>query len=240
MVKKKEETALAVQETGALEVAPAWMQQYAGDGAEDIKQDLIGKSILKCVQKTSKEFDDKLAEVGDFVDSVTKENHGNEVSVVVVKMEEQWRTFTDKNQLERISNDGVFWDNGTPVEGDDKWNKHHIDFFVLLLDEEGNLKSELPLIISLAKTSFKAGKNWHTQIAKFVMANREPIFGRSYTVYTETTKNEKGTFAVIKTKLNSGFTNEAVANVASKVREMVKGISAKVETAEDAGAGEVD
>lgn len=208
------------------ELVPSYMQSFAGAGSEDISIDDLGRSFLKMVQKSSKEFDLGLAKAGDFFNSVSKMNHGNSVIVTVVKTEKVWRLFDSTNKLEAISTDGIRWDNGKHVTEEEAWKKACLDFFCVIE------KEELPCIVSLSGTSFKNAVSWKKTIANFVIGSNEPIFARNYTIYSTLSQNEKGSYALFNFKLNSGFNSQEACEKFSNIRKMVTSIRASVSESE--------
>tara|TARA_R110002051_G_scaffold312716_1_gene388114 strand:- start:1666 stop:2415 length:750 start_codon:yes stop_codon:yes gene_type:complete len=215
---------------------PDYAKKYAGEGASDINSDMIGRTFIKLVQKTSREFDEGKAAVGEWIDSVTGNNYGTEVVVTVVKIQRLWRKFNSSNKLEAESLDGITWDNGKKLGSfvtkdgetrEESWACMFMDFFVLV---KGG--SKFPSIISLSSTGFKAAKDLTTQIVSFTLGDGEPIFLRNYTFYSKEEQNQKGKFAVAKTKLNSGFNSEQELELADKVRKMCENVTAKVDVQE--------
>lgn len=231
---------LEVSKKQDLEVMPAWMTEYSGEGKEDIDSEALSQSIIKIIQKSSKEFDDGEAAIGDLVDPSTNENFGDKISFVVVKIEKAWRLFNDSHKLEKWSDDGIAWNDGVRLSEEETWKNKSLDFFVLLTsdeDEEMTVES-LPRIITFKGTSFKAGKNLNTTLAKRI-SKGEPIFLRKYELSTEEQKNEKGKFAVAKVKMLQGFVSEDIAKQAKSIRAMVKNVKAKNE-AQDGDSEQVD
>ena len=203
---KKEEAGLAV---------PDYLKQYAGEGASDISAQDLERSFLQMAHE-----DKENVKFGEWYDSTTGESYGKEVAVTVCRIHRSWRKFNNDFQLETSSEDGISWDNGEKLTDDEKWQCAFIDCFVLLNDSP----SLLPYIVSFKSTSFKTAKKLCTSIAKFTAAG-EPMFARSYTLYTEEAKKGSKTYAVAKYKLNPGFNSEELVTSAAKTRKMLENVS---------------
>jgi len=204
----------------SLAIAPDYMAEFAGQGADDIDSALIEKSFLSIAHE-----DKEAVKLGDWYDSATGVSYGPEVVITVCKIMRSWRKFNSDFKLEAHSNDGQNWDNGTPISEDEKWKTCFIDMFVILNNEA----KSLPFIISWKGTSFRNGKKLATTIAKFVKGNSEPIFGRNYTLFTEIASKGSKKYAIGNFKLNSGFNSLEVATAAAKVRKMVDGLTPSIQ-----------
>jgi hypothetical protein len=101
--------------------------------------------------------------------------------------------------------------------------------FVIRREENGDY-SPFPAIIGFKSTSLKFGSNLLTQLAKLAHGKqREPIFARNYTFYSEKTENEKGAFHLLKWRLNPGFNTAEIMMQAKATREMMKNVEVKYE-----------
>jgi len=222
-ITKKQDTELEV---------PSYLAEFAGQGAEDISADLIEKSFLSIAHEDKGDV-----KFGEWYDSTTGESYGSEVIVTVCKIARNWRKFNSDFQLEGSSTDGMTWDNGEKLTDDEKWQCAFIDMFVLL-----NEKSQsMPSIVSFRGTSFKTGKKLATTLAKFAKGNREPIFARNYTLYTEEAKKGSKSYAVARYKLNPGFNSDDEVRSAAKVRGMLDGVTPVMNTdSEPAPESDVD
>ena len=209
---------LQKKEEGNL-VQPDYLKEFKADGAEDISADMVEKSFILMAHS-----DDNGYKIGDFYDSLTSENYGNQIVITICKISRSWRRFNDDFKLDAISSDGMFWDNGEKLTEDEKWQTAFIDLFVILNDKP----SAIPYIISLKGTSYRTGKKLSTTISKFTRADGEPIYGRNYTLYTEKASKGPKAYAIAHYKINPGFNSKEVCEVASKVRRMVLDVEADV------------
>jgi len=205
-----------IKKEASLPEIPEYLKEFENAGMEDITPDMVEKSFLQMAHEDKKEG----VKLGEWFDSNTFKSFGKEVVVTVCKISRTWRKFNSDFKLEAYSTDGIHWDNGDKLADDEKWKNAFIDMFVILNDH----LSGIPYIVSFKSTSFKIGKKLSTTIAKFATANREPIFARNYTLYTEITKKGAKEYSLAKYKLNSGFNSKEVMETASNVRKMVDGV----------------
>jgi len=198
------------------DVAPSYLAQFAGAGAEDVDSSIVEKSFLQMAHE-----DKDGIKRGEWYDSNTLESFGTDVSITICRIHHTHRKFNNDFQLEAISSDGNKWDNGESLTEDEKWQCAFIDMFVLV---KGSA-STLPYIVSFKSTSYKTGKKIATTVAKFTKGNGEPIFARSYTLYTEEAKKGSKSYCVAKYKLDAGFNDEETMKHANNVRKMVMNVT---------------
>lgn len=211
----KKPTDIVAAESNNLAV-PEWMAQFSADGAGDIDPNSIRRPFLKIIQKTSGEFDQKLADMGDFYISTSAKNYGREVVFSIVKIAPpNWRVFGKDNKLAKSSKDGITWDDGTRVTADETWQKKFLDMFIVIKGES------MPCIFSFKSTNYKVGQKLQSMLASFCKGNGEPIYGRNYTLYTFDTKGESGTYADLGFKLNPGFNTQEDMIALSKIRKEI-------------------
>tara|TARA_R100000306_G_scaffold62433_2_gene70108 strand:- start:4665 stop:5399 length:735 start_codon:yes stop_codon:yes gene_type:complete len=208
------------------EVVPSYLKDIGGDGAEDIQSDMITSSYIKLIQKTSKEFDEGTAKLGEFVDSVTSESYGVKFDVIVIKMSTTWKKFDDNNKFIGQSENGLTWDDAdnTPLTKEEKWKSCFFEFYVIPLRNFRGGDIPIPNIVTFSGASFKGGKHLHNIISRFVQMKSEPIYARNYCFYSEEKQGEKGKYVELKTKVNDGFNLEEVVMACSKARKMIKDI----------------
>ncbi|CAB4178110.1 hypothetical protein UFOVP1009_35 [uncultured Caudovirales phage] len=193
-------------------------------GAEDIRPEDIKRPYLKLVQKTSKEFDADPTLMGHFMNSGNGTDHGTMPIVTILRaMPPVWRKFNDTKQLVASSSDGMSWSNGTYLTADEKWKSVRHDFFVII---EG---TEMPLILSFASMSSRAGKDLRQSLASFVSGNKEPIFLRNYTLISNLVKNDKGSFFTIGFKVNGGFNSKDDCERYAEMRRALIDISIPIQ-----------
>lgn len=210
----KKETAVSV---------PDYMKAFQGQGGEDFDSSVIEKSYIKMAHEDGDDY-----KFGDWIDSATGETYGPELVVTICKIQRNWRKFNSDFQLDGESADGLMWDNGDKLNEDEKWQCAFIDMFVLVPNGMG-----IPFIVSFKGTSFRTGKKLCTMLAKFTKGSQEPIFGRSYTLYTEEAKKGAKSYAVARFRLNPGFNTPEMTAQAAQTRKALDGIQAKPDYASD-------
>lgn len=231
---KKEEALVEVQET-ALAI-PDWAKD--SDGASDFSTSDVKLSQIYLTQQMSEKSSDGTARPGDFVDSVTGENFGKEINVIILKKFIEWIAFKPKNGTDTLqwndgesmkrSANGKTWSDGTEISDDVAWKYEQYKYYVLIKGQQG-----LPSVLSFKNTSKKAGKDLANLLFRFTNLNKEPIFARSYKVSSEAIKNDKGNFFVMKATVNQGFVSEEEAKIAKEFREFIQANSHVVEEVVD-------
>lgn len=211
---------LVKKEVGGVEAIPEHLRQYIGEGGDDISADLVNKSYLSLCHEARDGI-----KAGHFFDSATLSDKGAEVIITVCRvLPITWRRFNSDFQLDAVSHDGKFWDNGEPLgktkEGyDEDWACRFIDMIVLLNDGD----EALPYILSFKSTGAKAGRSLSTTLKKF-SASGEPIFARNFTLSATAEKKGTKTYYVPQVKLNEGFNDASITDRASAVRRMTSDI----------------
>lgn len=220
----------AIAEVSPNENQPTFLKKYSGKGQEDVKLEAIKLPYLGLAQGSSTIVKEGNAKYSDFFNSITQENFGKEVTVVVVKMEESWVYFPSKEEKEEAkkekkyapikrSKDGVHWDDGTRLTTDEvKWNKEYI-FYVVV---RGYLQP-IPYILSMKKTSRNAGRDFYQLIAQNVKSSfeGEPIFARAYKLTSKEKEREGDTYLVYNTPQGAGWATEEEATVCNEMRENI-------------------
>jgi hypothetical protein len=96
----KKEVSTKVQEEAKHELAVIDLDQYAGMGSEEVKAEDLSIPFLRIAQPLSPQVqaEDPTAKAGDFVNSATMENYGNEIKVVVVGYNKRYNHWKDQDQ----------------------------------------------------------------------------------------------------------------------------------------------
>ena len=228
MAKKDE---IAVVEQTALEV-PDWAKE--NDGAGDFSTKDIKLSQIYLTQQMSDASTDGTARPGDFVDSVTGENYGKEVNLIVLKKYMEWVAFKPKNSEDTLiwgegetmkrSVNGKTWMDGSEIDPYIAWKYEQYKYYVLV---QG--KVSLPCVLSFKNTSKKAGKDLANLLFRFTNVAKEPIYARSYKLSSDSVKGDKGTFFTMKATVNQGFISEEEAKVAKDFRSFIEANTHTVE-----------
>jgi hypothetical protein len=222
------ENTLTVQHKSEKTSISSYQAPRPGIGAEDIAADEITLSFIKIIQKTSAEFDSKEADMGDFFDTVTRQNFGKSITVDILMKKSRWLKFDANNKLEKQSDDGFTWDTGEKMSERERWEFKKTYFFVIFK----NVDSFFPSILSIggkAKTTRMTAQNVINMLAKFTRGmDSESIFARSYTFYTAEEKGEKGTYAVIKYRMEDGFNPKDRQEFYMAIRTMLTSKSGEI------------
>jgi len=199
---RRQEKALAAnaQATSAIAVADA---PGRGFGEEDDREDLI-LPVARLIQPNSPEVMDQGLKPGTLINSITKENLPAEF-IPILKFK-RWIKFAPAE-----AGRGVEWMSSNPrdprVIQHAKWGENgekpavtaFLNFLSVFNDDFMH-----PVILGFCNTSYKTGKQLYS-IAKFSGGD---LFSRRYAVTSVKTKNDKGTFFVLKVEL-VGTANEA-------------------------------
>ena len=224
-------TEIATKKDASLEI-PEWAKD--NDGATDFSTSDIKLSQIYLTQQMSEAAADGTARPGDFTDSVTKENFGKEVNIIILKKYVEWMTFRPKAQeavdrdaengviwadgeTMKRSRDGKSWADGVAIDKEIAWKYEQYKYYVLIQGV-----NSLPSILSFKNTSKKAGKELANLLFRFTNVNKEPIYARSYKLSSNSTKNDKGTFFEMKALPNQGFISEEEAMVAKDFRNFIE------------------
>lgn len=176
---KKQETALAAQQTGELA-----NQQEVPMGFEDEEAGDMIIPRIKVIQTLSPERKDKIANEGDIINSLTKDKLNGKVFIPVFKFNNNidWKDRSEGGGMSCIARDGRVGQksDGTTImcaackrcefdntkQGKESLPKctKYINFFGFFAGER------MPIILSFAKTNYNEGKKLYS-LAKVTMQN---------------------------------------------------------------------
>jgi len=209
--------AIVKAESGALAV-PDYINAQDTAGKENIGQEDISLPRLGLAQALSPEVQKNEANyiegcgAGDLFNTLTRENYGETVPVVVVRAEvPRWVEFYPRDSKEGsgIKDPNVpAGDPRTAWVDDNPPVATQFRDYLCLHGETGE-----PLGLSLKGTSLKAAKDLNSFIKLFP----GPSFAKVYHVTAVSRKNEKGTFYVYKFQPAEGFTPEAIYRSAEQL-----------------------
>jgi hypothetical protein len=185
-----------------------FLDQYSGQGFDNISQEDLKIPFLRILQKLSPEVDKddeahiKGASPGMFFNTVTKTIYGKEIKVIPVRFQKIW--------LEWEPDRGGLVNRHEPysIEVDksdfSKWlyNGNEIQecylFYVLIQDH----LDDGPMVFSLASTGIKHAKNWLTSIThvRLPKGKQAPFFSSVWSVKTVLCKNDAGSWYQIGDK----------------------------------------
>ena len=174
---------------------PAHVQSGTRLGNENVTSDHLSVPRVKQLQKMSNEVDKNHsdymdeAEVGDFINTVTGENYGQEVYVVNVHFKEEFVLWVKRDKGGGLV--GSFASNSDAVE------------------KTGDI-SDIPFLFDCASSKLRVSREWNTQIAKF----GGDRFSSLWKMASISTSNRKGqAFMNIEVNRVDWLKDEAYQNV---------------------------
>jgi hypothetical protein len=229
---------VAVQRQTELAVAgqvPDFLQQYGSVGNESVGVEDIVIPRLGLVQQLSPEVDDsdpkhiEGIKPGDFFNSLTRELYASPVPVVFVDRKKEYVVFK-----KRSAGGGYRGSYGTELEakqaiatGEDPADQMEIvetaTNFGLILDEAGNVRSEI--VIPMTSTKLKVDRQINSMIRLRGAARFSSIF------YLDSTKekNDKGTFYNIRATIGP-WVSQGIASAAKRMYDAIHSGDRKVDT----------
>lgn len=158
----------------AVQTMPSYMKD-SGRGNENVGQNLTIPRI-KQLQKMSPEVDKHSAtymagaEPGNFVNSLTGQNYGDEVYVISLTFKDEWVVWRDRNKGGGLLGSypseaaalAAIAEQETPEEYEPVQTHSHV---MLIKDPETGLLETQPVIMDFTKTKLRYSKDWNSQIA---------------------------------------------------------------------------
>lgn len=198
-LKKQESTAVATQE-----MADAW-----GESSISAKDIVIPKILL--MQGLSKLVSDEQAKMGDLVDSMSSDVLGKSLDIIPFHLEKVWIVSKkEAGDYKFMKIDPItIGDEERPyeeeVEGEFYKNEYCMNFYCLRPED-----MSLPYIVSFKGMSRRSGQQLATQMfVKNKAAGKIPP-ARVMTLSADKTKNDKGTFYVLQTKVSRDSNQEEI------------------------------
>lgn len=206
---------------------PAHVKQGANLGNENINSEHLSTPRLKQLQQLSNEVDENHSEyidgakVGDFINTVTKENYGKELYLVNVHFKEEfvvWKqlekggglvgTFpTQDKALEHLESESL------KVEDYDI-NRTQTHTLLKVNEKSGDI-SEIPFLFDCAISKLRVSREWNTQIMK-LGGDR---FASLWKMASVQTANKTGQRFMNIAVSNVGWLKEETYNVAKSFYE---------------------
>jgi hypothetical protein len=228
MTIKKKEVSNEVIEKPSQELIVIDMDQYAGMGSEEVKAEDLSIPFLRIAQPLSPQVvEEGTAKAGDFINSATMENYGNEIKVVVVGYNKRYNHW--KSQDFGGGFLGSFRD-GDPLVTETK--KKGFQGAKAWIDEETYLaetfnfgviitsNNNAQVIFPLTSSGIKTAKKWLTfmQLQVTAQGKTKAFFHREYTLTTLKQSKKVGsqtqTWYEPVFKPSDFVTNEALVNQA--------------------------
>tara|TARA_Y100000361_G_scaffold151847_1_gene170066 strand:- start:119 stop:808 length:690 start_codon:yes stop_codon:yes gene_type:complete len=190
---------------------PAHVKNGNNLGNENIASEHLSTPRLKQLQQLSNEVDEQHSEyiegakVGDFINTVTKENYGKELFLVNVHFKEEYVVWVKREKggglvgtyptkQEAIA---FLEDSGAKVE-DHEITQTQTHTLLKVDEKTGNI-SEIPFLFDCASSKLRVSREWNTQIMR-LGGDRFASLWKLSSVATTNKANQK-------------FMNIAVSNV---------------------------
>lgn len=184
----------------------------ANFGNEELDASDIVMPKIQLIQKMSEAFEDKLAEEGDFFDSLEKKVLGKSFDAQVFNMGKVFRFFEDAEKKKYLKTEAVTKENN---DGDYTHKSLVYQLSVLVGDSVGKRS---PYGISLAKTAAETGKRLATLFAK-----KGGTAGIIVTFTTTKEKNDQGSWFKWDFTVKRDATKEEVEEAFNWYQSMKQG-----------------
>jgi len=158
---------------------PAHVQSGTRLGNENVTSEHLSVPRVKQLQKMSNEVDKNHpdfmdgTEVGDFINTVTGENYGQELYVVNVHFKEEFVLWVKRDKGGGLVGSFASSSDATDyLESEDKKVEDHEiiqtqTHTLLRVDEKTGDISDIPFLFDCASSKLRVSREWNTQIAKF-------------------------------------------------------------------------
>ena len=190
---------------------PAHVKNGTNLGNENIASEHLSTPRLKQLQQLSNEVDEQHSEyidgakVGDFINTVTKENYGKELFLVNVHFKEEYVVWVKREKGGGLvgtyptKQEAVAFleDSGAKVE-DHEITQTQTHTLLKVDEATGNI-SEIPFLFDCASSKLRVSREWNTQIMR-LGGDRFASLWKLSSVATTNKANQK-------------FMNIAVSNV---------------------------
>ena len=213
------------------EIAVIDMSAHMGEGLENVTKDDLSFPFLKLLQSTSPEVtaEDSNAKAGEFLNSVTMENYGREVKVILCSYKHQYNHWRERSQ------GGGFlgaYTSADPIVAQAKKNMIEkglkgaqeylpdgtylmstANFAVIAVNKEGKAS---PALLAAASTQLAPARKLLTAASQFLNAEGKPypLFARTYILSTERKTNDSGSWYVLKFSIGEMIQDKALFDLA--------------------------
>ena len=157
---------------------PAHAKASAGLGNENISSEHMMVPRVKQLQRVSNEVDENHsdyvqgAKVGDFINTVTRENYGKSIYVINVYFKEEYVVWGKREKGEGLI--GAYASRDEAISGIEAAKKLEEDCEItqtqthtlLRVDETTGKVSDIPFLFDCAASKLRVSREWNTQIAK--------------------------------------------------------------------------
>jgi hypothetical protein len=223
-------------QNSAVPAMPDYLKGYSdqGIGIPEVDVKELRVPMLKMIQLQGTEYDEAKGNFGHIIDSISAEDFGDQIEIVVVDYKPNWIKWeTGGRRMIGFSENGKTWEKGdlqgqliADTEGDNAFKCKHYNYYVLII--ENGVPRKLPYRISFSGMSAKAGDKIYQVLAQKAIAQKMPMFALGFTVRSIKTKNDSGSFTVFEVDLKPAYTSENVAKVAAEMYQMLKDENTKI------------
>lgn len=217
------------------------------DSFEGITNDDRAIPFLKLLQTNSPECDEsapeyiKDARAGQFINTVTKELLGNNVTVVPCSYKRVFNKWGDRdkgggfkgalgvesNEVKNAKQD----ERGRLVLENGDYLSDTRNIFLILVQSE----QYVPMLLPFTSTQIKKAKNWVSQMQMLRLKNHEgkafmpPMYSHLYQIESVTEKNDKGSWKGVKVSIKESVANAELYEAAKIFAKAVKEDKVKVQ-----------
>lgn len=208
----------------AIKQETALSTQTAPVGFDNFEMDDLIIPRIRLLQALSQAVSDGKGKMGDIQDSLTEENLGQSIEIVLLNFKNSAVMFKTGEGLVCKSNDGIIGKDGIECihcPFGEYHGKFHDDGRppacaatkeFLVVKRSSLSESPYPMLLSFLKTSYPLGK----RLISMARLTGEDIYNYSYILSSGIDKNKKGTFATFKISKKDKLSQEeaqAAANV---------------------------
>jgi hypothetical protein len=194
----------------------SYLDQYEGQGREDIGANDVTIPFLKILQKLSPECDEaaqsyvKGSKAGMFMNSLTKELYGNSVEFIPVRYEPVWLEWAPNRGgfkgRHAIGSVEVYGDQFSK-EGLQTEKGNQIQETLIFYGYIANHLEDGPIILSLSSSQLKHAKNWNARNinTRLHSGKRAPFFASVWKLELVLNTNTSGTWYMLGTKTTTAI-----------------------------------
>lgn len=209
---------IAKIESKEMEV-PSHIKNFQGQGEEFFSISELSPPKIKVAQYMSDDVKQKIIDAGIAYDPITKEIIGTEIDVIFCGKEANWVKFENDGK-KFVSQDGIYWDDGSQLTEEEKWKKVSYRFYVLL---RGKKMTELPHLLYLYGMSVRTAKEISELLGRLTKINKEPIFARAFKLkVVEMENSAKQSFFIWKLNKSLGWSTKEECDIAVNVIKNIK------------------
>lgn len=175
----------------------------------------------------------KIADEGDYVDTVTNKNYGQQIDIIVLKHSKTWILKEDQKFID-ISEDGLKWKNSQkPLTSKEQFHCLHHNFVVLVAED----LQPLPMNLNFKGFSKDAASSLINLLYRTMTISKKPMFSQIFTISSEPRTHKNNDF-LVKTVQPRGEVTKEQYDFAKTLYSGIKKSNITVESNEDAWVAE--